>query len=237
MSLAILKQMAWVGDQKVKAPITGVILNFHGLGGGAEKTAPTTEEISWMQQGALPVFPYYGPWSWLNRQSRAYVDEIVEMVYAEYKLPASTPLINIGGSMGGGSSLLYTRYAKRPVAACLANCPVCDMMFHLNERPDLPRTIRQAFFGYEGGLDAALVEQSALQQVEKMPDIPYLIIHGGQDKAVSKAHHSDPMVARMRQRHMNVEYLELPEMGHTGPQSIEMLTRMIAFVSGALLKR
>ena len=102
-----LKQAAWIGDAAVRGPVRGVVVSFHGLGGGAEKTGPSTEEIAWAQSGALCVYPYYGPWSWMNRSARAYVDDIVAGLYAAYGLPADTPLIANGGSMGGCSSLLY----------------------------------------------------------------------------------------------------------------------------------
>ena len=162
------------------------------------------------------------------------VDELVDSVYATWGLNRSTPLIATGGSMGGCSSLLYTRYAKRPVAACMAMCPVCDVKFHFSERPDLPMSMRQAFRSYGEDLHAAFEEQSPLSQVAKMPDIPYLIIHGAKDKAVSKVHHSDPMVARMRQRHMNVEYIEVPVMQHCSPVPLPVLHRQIEFVASHL---
>lgn len=56
------------------------------------------------------VFPYYGPWSWMNRQARSFVDELVDAVYARYSLPTGTPLICTGSSMGGCTGLLHTRH-------------------------------------------------------------------------------------------------------------------------------
>ena len=70
-----------------------------------------------------------------------------------------------------------------------------------------------------------------------MPDIPYLIIHGGQDRAVSKKAHSDKMVAAMRKRKMRVEYIEVPAMGHCGPLPLRAVQRDVAFVVEAMRGR
>jgi dipeptidyl aminopeptidase/acylaminoacyl peptidase len=232
-----LNEVAWIGDPWVKRPIRGVVLSFHGLGATARKTEPSTVELGWAKAGGLVVFPYYGPWSWMNRQARAFVDELVDTVYAVYGLPDGTPLISTGGSMGGLSSLLYTRYARRSIAACLALFPVCDLAFHFSERFDLPPTIHHAFRGYAEDRETLLAEHSPLRQVDHMPRIPYLVIHGDQDAAVSKAHHSDVMVAAMQERDMNVEYVEVPGMGHGGPIPVAVLERQIRFVSSFLAGR
>jgi dipeptidyl aminopeptidase/acylaminoacyl peptidase len=182
----------------------------------------------------LVVYPYYGPWAWMNREARAMVDDLVDAVYAAYRLPGRTPLICTGGSMGGQASLLYARYAKRAVRACLANCPVCDLKFHFHERADLPPTIRHAMLGYAGSFHSLLAEHSPLHQVAAMPDIPYLIIHGGKDRAVAKARHSDKMVAALRRRKLKVEYIEVPGMGHCGPMPLKVLQREVEFVVEAM---
>lgn len=235
MNLDEIKQVAWVGDEYLAGRVRGVILAFHGLGHTGLKSDPATEELKWAQMGGLVVFPYYGPWSWMNRQARAFVDELVAAVYARYSLPDSAPLVSTGGSMGGCSALLYTRYARRPVSACAALFPVADLKFHFSERPDLPASIRHAFRGYPEDLETLFAEHSPLAQVDRMPDVPYLIVHGDKDKAVSKAAHSDRLVAAMRQRRLKVEYIEVPGMGHGGPMPVEVLLRRIEFV-GSFLK-
>ena len=231
MNSKVISEVAWVGKEYVTGKIKGVVLSFHGLGGGL-KNGPSTEELEWGRNGGLVVHPYYGPWSWMNRQARAMVDELVDAIYAAYRLPDKTPLICTGASMGGQGSLLYTRYAKRPVNACVAYVPVCDLKFHFHERPDLPPTIRHAMRGYEGNLDRLLAEHSPLRQVAAMPDIPYLIIHGAKDKAVSKRHHSDKMVAAMRKQKLKVEYIDAG--GHGHPLPLKALQRMVEFVAARM---
>jgi dipeptidyl aminopeptidase/acylaminoacyl peptidase len=234
MDAQVMRQVAWIGEEYLRGPAKGIVLSFHGLGGGAGKTTPSTEELEWAYAGGIVVYPLYGPWAWMNAQAQAMTDELVEAAWREFALPAGAPLICTGGSMGGQASLLYTRYARRPVAACLANCPVCDLKYHFNERPDLPPTIRHAFAAYGGDLDAALERHSPLAQAAAMPDIPYLIIHGLKDPAVSKANHSDPMVAALRARGLRVEYHEVPDMRHCGPMPLKTLQREVEFVAGSL---
>ena len=73
MNRKIIKEVAWIGDEHVRGKIKGVVLSFHGLGGGL-KDGPGTEELEWAAAGGLVVYPYYGPWAWMNRQARAMVD-------------------------------------------------------------------------------------------------------------------------------------------------------------------
>lgn len=236
MDMETIKQVAWVGDSYVMGGIRGVVLVFHGLGFTGRKTDPSTEELSWARAGGLVVHPYYGPWSWMNRQARAMVDELVDSIYAAFGLADTVPLISTGGSMGGCSALLYSRYAKRPIAGCLANVPACDVKVHYNERPDLPVTFMHAFAGYPESRESILAEHSPVDQVDQMPDVPYLIVAGDQDKAVAKSQHADRMVALMRERGLKVEYIEVPGMGHGGPVPIEVVLRKIEFVKGLLAK-
>ena len=226
-----IKQVAWVGDDFLQGPIRGVVLEFHGLGGGC-KWDPDMVDMAWAKAGGLVVHPYYGPWSWMNRPARAFVDELVDAIYAAYGLADSVPLISTGGSMGGQGTLLYTRYARRPIKACLALFPVCDLVYHFGERADLPPTILYAMRACQGDdLQALLREHSPLHQVAAMPSIPYLFIHGDKDQAVSKEHHSDPMVAAMRARKMDVEYMEIPGMGHGSRMPLELFQKEVQFVT------
>ena len=133
--------------------------------------------------------------------------------------------------MGGCSSLLCTRYARRKVAACLANCPVCDAAFHFNARPDLPKTFGHAFRGYPEGLDTALAKHLPLRQVPQSPT--HLCCTAGRTRPSTKA-----PLRRLRGGHeggrAKGQYVEVPAMGHCGPMLIDMLQRTIEFVADIL---
>ena len=229
MNDALLSQVAGIGDKYVNGPIRAIILRFPGLGATGMAGGPDAMELEWGQAGGLVVTPYQDPWGWMNPATRAFTDELVDGLFARYALIADTPIIATGGSMGGYEALVYTLLAQRPVAACAANCPVCDLPFHYTERPDLPRTMHHAFGSY-GDISPSLVAHSPLHQADRMPDVPYLIIHGDEDRAVGKAAHSNKLVAAMRARGLTVDYREQPGMGHCGPFDWTLQRRMTEFV-------
>lgn len=236
MNLTELRQVAWIGDTNLARPITGVIVNFHGLGDQGGKNSADYDEAEYAAAGGLVVFPFCGPWSWMNRNTRSFVDTLLTDVYAALKLSPDMPLIITGGSMGGHAALLYTRYARQRITACMALYPVCDLQYHFSERPDLPRTIRYAFRGYTESFDKLFAEHSPLAQVSGLPDIPYLIIHGDVDVAVNKQAHSDKMVAAMRQAQRRITYLEVTGMGHGSNIPYAILRAKIDFVKSHLAK-
>jgi dipeptidyl aminopeptidase/acylaminoacyl peptidase len=213
MPIEEIRQSAWIGDAFCNGRPRSIIVNFHGLGFNGLKQGPAYDEAEWGAAGALIVYPYYGPWSWMNRAARTFVDRLIDSVKKHFELNESAPLIIAGGSMGGQGALIYTRYSPHRITACFANFPVCDLAYHFTERPDLPATMRQAF-REQPNFDAAIEECSPLKQVSGMPNIPYLITHGDKDLAVNKEKHSDRLVAEMRKLGKNIEYLEVPGMGH-----------------------
>ncbi len=214
MTAQRLDWFAYTNAALLTRPARAVALDFHGLGYGGLKTEPGRLDMALADAGVLCVFPYYGAQSWMNREAVRYVDRVLALVRERYALPDTLPVISSGGSMGGLAALVYTRYAARTPAACAANCPVCDLVYHATERPDLPATIYAAFAHYDCGLDRAVEQTSPLHLVPEMPDIPYLLIHGTADAAVNKQRHSDRFVAAMRQAGRQVEYLEAPGMAH-----------------------
>jgi dipeptidyl aminopeptidase/acylaminoacyl peptidase len=225
----LLDKFAWVSTEQVKLPISGIVLRFPGLGSTGMKSDPDPTELEWGQAGALTVFPYQDPWGWMNSSVQNFTDDLVEAIRQRHHLAPEVPLLSTGGSMGGHAALLYTMKSRHPVAACMALWPVCDLPFHYTERVDLPRTMHHAFGSYED-ITAQLREHSPLHQVEAMPDIPYLLIHGAKDQAVKKEAHSDRMVAAMHQRHLRVEYVQRPNLAHGAPMDYETYRKIIDFV-------
>lgn len=221
---------AWIGNETVKSPIRRVILSFHGLGFNTMKKLADPTELEYAANGGLCITPYYGPWSWMNDIAVELVDTIIDGVFKKFSLPAETPIISTGGSMGGLSALIFCAKSKHKVTACYANCPVCDLPFHATERPDLPRTMYAAFAHYECGLDKAMELNSPVHQVNNLPDIPYLIVHGDQDKSVNKEKHSDKLIALMRNRGMSVEYIEVPGMEHVAINDYAVYRCTVDFV-------
>ena len=230
MNEAQLGRFAWTNEDFLGGAIRGVILEFPGLGSmGMKGEGPDAQELEWGQAGGLTVAAFQDPWGWMNPQTVAFTDEVVDAVFARHALAPETPVIAIGGSMGGYEALVYSLKGRHPVAAVAANCPVCDLPFHYTERPDLPRTLHHAFGSY-GDISEALAAHSPLHQADRLLDVPYLIVHGDEDTAVGKAAHSDKLVEKMRGRGLNVDYREQPGMGHCGPFDWPLSRRWIDFV-------
>ena len=221
---------AFTNAALLNGEIRGIVLCFHGLGGGAALiTEPDEFARAYAQAGLLYVMPYDSPWSWMNDVAVRTTDRIVAALQEKYGLAASLKIVSTGGSMGGLSCLIYARYAAHSIAAVAANCPVCDLLTHFTERPDLPRTIYSAFAHCSCGVEEAIRLHSPLHQADSLPHIPYCIVHGDADRAVNKSLHSDKLVARMRQLGYNVDYREIPGMPHCQlPQ--EEKERYIRFV-------
>lgn len=192
----------------------GIVVDFHGLGGGMEMRDSMSTGVFFAEGGAIYVFPYYGPWSWMNDMAVQYCDSVLNAVIERFHLLPDVPVVATGGSMGGLSALVFARYSRLRVAACAANCPVCDLPHHYTERPDLPRTLHVAFGHYACPFQAALKSASPLHVAASMPRIPYYIVHGDADAAVNKKMHSDRLVAELRRLGYDVTYDEVPGMPH-----------------------
>jgi len=230
ISPTLLDKLAWLNSEYVRPPISGIVLRFPGPGSSGIKSDPDySYDLEWGHFGALTVLPYQDPWGWMNPSVLHFTDDLVEAIRYRHHLGPEVPLLSTGASMGGHAALLYAMKSRHRVAACMALCPVCDLPFSYAERLDLPRTLHHAFGSYKD-ITAQLHEHSPLHQVRSMPDIPYLLVHGERDLSVKKSAHSDPMVAAMRQRHLRVDYVECPNMGHVGPMDYETNYKIVHFV-------
>lgn len=208
-----LRSFAYCNDHLCKMPIRGIVLTFQGLGFREMFWEDDPLSCRFAEQGILHIIPYYNPWSWMNDLAVAYVDELIDVLLSHYRLPDNTPIVSSGGSMGGLSALVYTRYAKHTPVACVANCPVCDLPYHYTERPDLPRTLYSAYSHYDGTLQQAIESCSPVHLVDEMPNVEYYIYHGDADEAVNKEKHSDVFVEKMQKTH-RITYVAVPNANH-----------------------
>lgn len=193
-----LSKFAYVNDKNVKMPIKGIVLNFFGLGSQAMYWEDDKYAQFFAENGILWVVPYNNPWAWMNKQAVSYTDEILDVLIEKYNL-SDPKIVSSGGSMGGFSALLYTLKAKRTPIACVADCPVCDLVYHFTERVDLPRTIYSALYNEDCPLDEALRNNSPYHLAEKMPKIKYHVFHCDKDSCVNIDKHSRAFVEKMQE--------------------------------------
>ena len=202
-----------IGDltpRKVKA----IVVNFHGLGGGEHMENEMPGAMRYTERGYGFFFPYCGPWNWMNPNSVKLCDEIVDLFIKELDLPEDTPVIPTGGSMGGLSSLVYAMESRHMIGCVAVSCPVCDLPFHYYERDDIPHTMRCAYGAYGDDLIATLTEHSPMQNIGKLPHVPYFFAHCTEDDDVHIVHHSDKLVPLMREAGHDVTYIRVPDRGH-----------------------
>ena len=207
------RSFAYCNHEICVKPIKGIVVYFYGLGGQFLFEEDTDEGRMYAERGILYLIPYQNPWAWMNRQTVALADELLDVLFHSYDLPADIPIVSTGKSMGGLSALVYTCYAKRTPVACITNCPVCDLPYHFTERPDLPRTLYSAFGTYEGTMEEALRSASPLHLTDVLPPVKYVVFHCEEDQAVNKQIHSDRFVEKMRENH-HITYYPVPGRGH-----------------------
>lgn len=207
----------------------GLILTFHGLNCVSVSPELQAEQLRWAQEGWLIVLPYCGPWSWMNRDTRDYIDRLLDAVYETYALPRDLPLVFYGWSMGGYAAMLYATYTRRSVERLILKYPVCDLKAHYSERPDVPISMQAAFWGYDES--TLWQEQNPMERIHLLPKVPYLFFHSADDTKVSKRIHSDVMVAALRQRGYDVTYLEATGYEHHAPLLEEDVQKISAFIN------
>lgn len=235
MNYENLRSFAYVNDAICKKPVKGIVISFFGLGGMSIFDNDSTEGEFYAEKGILYVVPYNNPWAWMNNQAVKYTDEIMDVLFEKYALNEDFPIVSTGGSMGGQSALVYTAKAKRTPVACVANCPVCDVVFHFTERPDLPRTLYSSLFNEKGTLDDALKSISPLHLIDKMPKIKYHIFHCDADMAVNIDAHSRKLISEFEKRQYNFTYDIVPERGHCN-LTLDMRRKFAEYVLAAIEK-
>ena len=232
-----LRSFCYSNDRLIEGEIKGITIDFFGLGGSAMPGDDYPDGLYYAGKGLIHIIPYTDPWNWMNPKAVTMTDEIIDVLFEQYALPADTPIVSTGGSMGGLCAIVYCRYAKRTPAACVANCPVCDLPYHFTERPDLPRTLYAAYYTPGGDLLASLKGSSPLHIAADLPDIPYTVFHCTADEAVNIDAHSEKFVAAMRAAGKKIGFHKVPDRGHCAltPEAWELYRQCIC--KGAGLKK
>ena len=210
-----LRSFTYSNDHLIQGEIKGIVIFFTGLGSQAMYDEDPFHGKYLAERGIVWLMPYNTPWNWMNRRAVNFTDELIDVLVKRYGLPENLPIVSTGDSMGGLCSLTYMAYAKRTPVACVANCPVCDLVYHFTERPDLPRTIYTAYCDVEGTLEEALATGSPLHLLEagKLPQAAYTIFHCEADDAVNIDRHSRRFVAAAEGK-LPVTLYAIPDRGH-----------------------
>ena len=210
-----IRSFAYVNDSLLKDEPIGMVISFFGLGCQDMYTDNGDGEF-FARHNLLYLVPYSNPWGWMNAAESGFTDELVRVLCDRYG--KELKIASTGGSMGGTAALTYCCKAALTPVVCVANCPVCDSVYHYDERVDLPRTYYSALYREAEGdadkLKAELEKLSPLHLVGEMPDIPYHVFHCTLDKLVKKEVHSDRFVEAMIAAGRKVRYIAVEGRGH-----------------------
>ena len=216
-----LPYFASTNEMVLTGPVRAVVLEFPGLGGGScmggqDAVGPYTAPYGLYcgHENILLAYVFTGPWSWMNDVAVRIADAVVDAIWDRFQLSDDTPLISTGGSMGGCGALLYSVYGRRTPSACATNGPACDALDLYKSAPDFARTLFNAVAHYDCDLEEALASLSAIRLVDRMPNIPYYIVHTDMDEAIPIERHSGALVPLMRQRGLDVTFNVVPNRRH-----------------------
>ena len=216
-----LNFFARTNEKCLSGPVRAVVLEFPGLGGGScmggvDAVGDYTAEygLRCAKENILLAYVFTGPWSWMNDSAVKITDAVVDAIWEKYGLSDNAPLISTGGSMGGCGALLYSVYGKRKPTACAANGPACDAMDIYCDHPEFARTLFNAVAHYDMSFEDAMSSLSAIKLTDRMPKIPYYIVHTDKDDIIPIEKHSHILVRLLRQRGHDVTYSVVPDRGH-----------------------
>ena len=209
-----LENFAYLNSDVCGRPIKGVVVYFNGCGTQPFQWEHTEAGKAFGEIGILYVIPYSNPWSWMNSQAVSYVDDVLDALFEKFSLPEDTPIVFSGRSMGGLAALVYTVYSKRKPCGCAVDCPVCDLPREFEDRNDLRRTIYSAFYNEDGKIEDAMKKSSPMHLAERYPDVPYVIYHCTEDKAVIMDRHSVLFAEKMKKLGKNIKLVRIPGKGH-----------------------
>ena len=207
-----LRNFAYCNDHLIKGEVKGIVLEFCGFNTVTFHSSDNASGREYASKGIIYVIPYYNPWCFMNRATVKYTDEIVEVLVNKYNLGKNAKIVSTGFSMGALGALVYSVYAKITPCACIANSPVCDLVYHYENRPGVARALYGSFYEYDCDWYSALRSSSPLHLIDKMPNIPYTIFHCESDTTLNIDVHSTRLVNAMQG--LNVNYIKVPFREH-----------------------
>lgn len=208
-----ISNYAFINTDALIYPIKAVCVDFHGYTDGTMMSKSEGKAKLFGENGIAWVFPYYSVWAWMSKSSQEFNEQVLDAVYEKLQLPDTVPLIITGGSMGGLTALCYQVYGKRKAVACAANCPVTDMGVFFRDFPDVRRAILSAHILDERPLEDVCDAYSPVKLVDRMPDIPYLLIFGEKDMKITERFMPE-FVEKMKKTGHDVTCILQKDMSH-----------------------
>ena len=201
---------------EIPGEIRGIILRFHGLG---HKVNLATDMICGplcAKHGVLYLYPFYNPWSWMNKKTVDFIDALLDIVIETYHLKKDIPIGIFGSSMGGYSALTYPLHSKYKFSCIDLNCPCCNMEYELFEhkQTSLTRSYFESAMADCEDFSAYIRKNSPLNRIADLPKIPYRFAIGLQDQTLLPEKHGLLMASKMEAVGFNITVMRYSEVGH-----------------------
>ncbi len=229
-------------EKLLKAPVCGIIIELPGLGGSSclggfvgKQDYETERTTAFAEKGIVMAYMRPGPWSWGTRGVVRMTDAVVAAIMKKYDLPADTPIVVSGGSMGGLGALIYAAYTAYTLKGVVAACPCTDIFDLFNRHPDFPATIVSAVSSYDMPIEQAMETINPFNQLDRMPALPYFICSDGDD-SVCSADLCDKYVEALRTSGHTVTYYRQSGLDHGGFDP-EVVEKLYAFMMNIILQK
>ena len=203
--------------------ITGIVLEFPGLGGGSclggsmdnmiAYNTPFARECA--AKGIVLAYTFPGPWSWMNTGAVRMTDLMVDAFMDRYGWQSEDDfsLVAIGGSMGGSGALIYAADSRHTVDACVAHCPCYDVKECFSTKDVFPRAFVSAICAYGMPISEALETISPAHRLKDLPKIPY-IVTGDEFDDCFPLKGTEKFVSDMKNAGLDVTYMFLKGKSH-----------------------
>ena len=236
-----ISSYANTNETLLQGQIRGIILELPGLGGGSclggsmqleEYRSP--QAVSYAEDGIIMAYMRPGPWSWGNCGSMRMTEAVAQALLQKYDLAADTPVVVCGGSMGGLGALNFAAHTGLSLRGVAAACPCVDVFGSFDKHPEFPCTLISAAACYDMPLEEALKRFSPVENVDRMPKVPYFICSDGDD-TLCPEEQCDQYVETLKSRGHSVIYHRQPGLEHGGffPEVYEAL---FAFMRACILQ-
>jgi len=207
-------------EKLLKGKVTGVIVEFPGLGGssclgGSVNMGDYDSAFAKRcgENGIILAYMFPGPWSWGNHTACRISDTVIDAIADKYNLPENFPLVVSGGSMGGQGCIIFAADSKHKVTAVASACPCCDVPDRFDSNPGFPRTFITAVAEYDMPFEEGLKQISPIHRINDLKKIPYFICSDGEDECFPE-YQCDEFVDKMVALGHNVTYKKQPGKRH-----------------------
>ena len=187
---------AYTNEEYLKKAPVGICVEFYGLNLTTKSAEPEERAKAFGEKGVILLKPFTNPWSWLNPQSLDITERVIGILCEKY--PGIEGNICVaGGSMGGYEALMFTVKSKYALKSCTVKCPICDLERFAVDDPWRTKTFECAFYE-EGDFEKSLHDHSPVNNISRMPGIPYRIFQCRGDTIVVKEAQADVFVEKAK---------------------------------------